>query len=556
MSGIVVKYKDIAIDAKESFEPTVSEQNIYSNIVLLKQDGKEYKNLSNPCEFYNFCLDGSETPLEEGFEEENFGFWSEQFSNESGEFETPISLILTSEELFSSVGISITFDTDNNYYPTKINIKWYRYGELLENEDFEPNNSIYFCNKKVEYYNKVEITFYRFCIPYNRLKVRAIDYGLNVEFDGSKLLNTNMIQEIDPLSAQIPINTFDFVLNKKEDIEYSFQRKQPVSVYFDGNLYATHFVKTAKRISKYGYRIETEDYIGLMDGIYFYGGLYVEKDVLELIGEIFETAKIPYKIIGEPTVKNVSGYIPYTTCREALMQVSFASGLSVDTSNSNDVVVKVLSQDSTQKITLSRIMQGQNFDRSTNVSAVEVTAHNYIPQNDEISVYKAEESGEGEDIFVFFNEPLHSLSITNGEILKGGTNYAAIKAETGCVLTGKKYGHTSFIKSIKNPLISRADIENIVSIEKATLVGKNNIDFILERCYNYYVQTQTMNAKIVDGKHRSSEGEIILDKKTTVGDIAEFETEYLGDMLGQITKQTFNFNGGILVKNSTVKILE
>lgn len=554
--AIVVKYKDIAIDAKENFDPSVSEQSAYSNILLLKQENVDYKDLSNPCEFYNFALDGNETPLEEDFEQENFGLWSEQFSNENGEFTTPISLVLTSSELFSSVGLSLTFDTDNNYFPTLINIKWYRDNDLLENVDFEPNNAIYFCDKRVDYYNKVEITFYRYCIPFNRLKLRAIDYGLNVEFSGGQLLNAKMIQEVDPMSTQISINTFDFTLNKREDVEYSFQRKQPMSVYFNGNLLATHFVRTAKRKSKYGYSIETEDYIGLLDSIYFYGGIYANKNALDIIDDIFITAKIPYEIQGDFDVETVSGYIPYSTCRNALMQVAFAIGAVVDTSNSNKVIIKRLSEEVSQTIPLLRIMQGQNFERGTNVSAVEVSAHNYRPITDTLEVYRAEDSGTGENIFVSFNEPLHDLSITNGEIIESGTNYAIITANVGCVLVGQKYEHTSTVKSITNPLLLRTDIENIVAIEKATLVSKDNIDFVLQRCYNYYVQTQTMNAKIIESRRLTSEGEVIYDQRTTVGDIAEFETEYLGVLRGQITKQTFSLIGGSIVKNSTVKILE
>lgn len=554
--AVVVKYKDIAIDAKENFDPSVSDQSAYSNILLLKQENVDYKDLSNPCEFYNFALDGNETPLEEDFEQENFGLWSEQFSNENGEFTTPISLVLTSSELFSSVGLSLTFDTDNNYFPTLINIKWYRDNELLEDVDFEPSNAIYFCDKRVDYYNKVEITFYRYCIPFNRLKLRAIDYGLNVEFSGGQLLNAKMIQEVDPMSTQISINTFDFTLNKREDVEYSFQRKQPMSVYFNGNLLATHFVRTAKRKSKYGYNIETEDYIGLLDSIYFYGGIYANKNALEIIEDIFITAKIPYEIQGYFDVITVSGYIPYSTCRNALMQVAFAIGAVVDTSNSNKVIIKRLSEEVSQTIPLLRIMQGQNFERGTNVSAVEVSAHNYRSITDTLEVYRAEDSGTGENIFVSFNEPLHDLSITNGEIIESGTNYAIITANVGCVLAGQKYEHTSTVKSVKNPLLLRTDIENIIAIEKATLVSKDNIDFVLQRCYNYYVKTQTMNAKIIESRRLTGEGEIVYDQRTTVGDIAEFETEYLGVLRGQITKQTFNLIGGSIVKNSTVKILE
>lgn len=556
MSNTVIKYKDIAVGAKESFNPVVSEQNIYSNILLLKEENVLYKDLSNPCEFYNFALDGNETPIEKKLQEENVGFWSEQFSDENGEFENEILLTLTASNLFSSSGISFTFDIDNNYYPTYLNIKWYRNDELLEDSFFEPNNSIYFCEKRVEYYNKVEIAFYKYCVPHNRLKLRVIDYGLNVEFDGSKLLNTKMIQEIDPMSTQISINTFDFTLNKKEDTEYSFQRKQPMSIYFNENLLGTHFVKSAKRKSKYVYDIETEDYIGLMDGIYFYGGIYVNKKAVEIIDDIFNTAKIPYEIIGTFPIENVSGYIPYTTCRSALMQVVFAIGAVVDTSNSNKVVIKMLNDDVSQQIPLSRIMLGQSFEKGTNVTAVEVSAHNYRPILDVIEVYKAEETGEGENIFVSFNEPLHDLNIINGDILQSGTNYAIINANVGCILTGQKYQHTKIVKSIKNPLILTTDIENIVAIEGGTLVGVNNIDFILQRCYNYYIQTQTASAKIVEGRKMSSDGTIVFDKAVIVGDIVDFDSEYLGSVKGRVVQQAFNLNGGILVKNSTLKVLE
>ena len=66
--------------------------------------------------------------------------------------------------------------------------------------DFTPNSAFYFCRQFVEYYNKVVITFNSLNLPYNRLKLRSIDYGYGTYFYGDELRNVKLIQEIDPIS--------------------------------------------------------------------------------------------------------------------------------------------------------------------------------------------------------------------------------------------------------------------------------------------------------------------------------------------------------------------
>jgi hypothetical protein len=43
------------------------------------------------------------------------------------------------------------------------------------------------------------------------------------------------------------------------------------------------------------------------------------------------------------------------------------------------------------------------------------------------------------------------------------------------------------------------------------------------------------------------------DKRTNVGDIVKCETEYLGVLTGRIIKQSFNLNGGIIIKETEMK---
>ena len=541
--SVLVKYSDVAIGAKESFKISTSAKLDASNIDLIKAEGTSFKRYDMPFALNSMILDGeSEFLPESGLAE--VGYISNQLSDENGNFAEPIIFELSSLETFTSAGLTIIFDEQKNIYPTHINIKWYNGDSLLDEADFYPDSANYFCNKKVEFYNKIIITFYSLSLPANRLVVNQIEYGIKVEFGGNELRAAKCIQEIDPISTSVPINIFDFTVDSKKNIEFSFQAKQPINLIFNGETKAITFVKNAKRKSKTIWDINSEDYIGLMDSISFNGGIYVNKNAVELLDEIFTVAKVPYNIIGTFNDISLNGYIPYTTCRNALMQVIFAMGVVADTSNSDAVNIFSLSQNVSQEIPKRRIMVGQSFADETRVTAVELVSHVYSAITESVVAYEAENSGIGNNIFVLFNEPLHDLTITNGSIVESGSNYAIINANSGCKLMGNKYKHTKVIHRKNNPLVLSTDIEKIVSIENATLVSLENVDSLLELCYNYIVNTEQTNMKIIDGGN---------EKNTTVGDLISFDTEYIGKKSGRINKQTFSLVGGILVKDSVIR---
>ena len=586
--GVSIRYGDVAPEAKENFKPKSSEQ-AFDTLAQLKQYNLNFPNYANPCELYSVVLDGTASAFPSVPENANLGLWSEKISNDDGTFTEPIVLTLTSEGQYSSQGFTFTFDTYNQIYPTHINIKWFRYADGTMEElspnggvDFYPDNAFYFCRNFVENYNKVVITFHSLNMPKNRLKLRVIDYGYGTIFYGGELRNAKQIQEINPISVEIPINPFDFTLDSKTDIEYSFQAKQPLTVYFNGSLVSTNFVKKSKRKARFLWDIQSEDYIGIMDGVPYYGGMYFGADAYDLLVDIFTVAKVPYTI--NEALKGVLlyGYIPFTTCRDALMQVAFAVQNVADTSGREDVAVYELDDEVKQTIPLKRIKQGQNFVDEETVTGVEVAVHSYKPITETIDVYDASESGTGQNIFVKFSEPLHDLTISNGTFAideKGNelkhTNYAVINANAGCILTGQKYEHTTQTRRQNRKDVGANTIEKVVAIDNATLVSQHNIDKIIDKCYNWLIKTNTTNLKIVEGKHIQY-GEpykygtglkygaglkyggrhpniITYDKKVNVGENIKAESEYLGVVSGRLIKQSFNLNGNIIVKEAVLK---
>lgn len=552
--GVFIKYGDIAVGAKEEFVPTSQDKTNFTDFSDFKKD-ISFPNYTNPCELYSTALDGKDLPLPTDAETANIGWWSEQLSNEDGVFETPIILTaFANENVFTSIGITLVFDTINEIYSNDVKIQWYNGDTLLSEKEFFPNSSNYFCANKVEFYNKIVVTFYSINMPYNRLKVHGIEYGFGAEFSGKELKNVKIIQELDPISKEISINICDFDLISNRDIEFSFQDRQSVETYFDGKIKSKTFIKDFERKSKTQWSIKTEDYIGVMENSYFNGGVYNNKNAKELFEEIFNAANVPFEIDNSISEIVLSGYIPYTTCREALMQVAFAAGVVIDTSERFDVGVYMLSNEVKQKISLARIFEGQKIKNQTRITDVEIASHSYSKTDDEKVVYEASELGTGENIFVVFSDPLHELTTEgNGSIIESGDNYAMINANSAdFVLKGKEYKHTENITTKKNPNILLTDTKNVISIKNATLVSKNNVDNLIEKCYNYFVNSREINSRVAERKRITSNG-IVYDEPIIVGNLIETETQYLGDIKGIVEKVDYNLNGGIIVKNITVR---
>ena len=563
MRGIKINYGGVAVGAKENFVPTTTDKADFANLNDLMQESTSFINYGNPCDLYSVALDGNTVGIPQNTESANIGWWSQQISNANGVFANPIILTLSaSDSHYNSSGISLTFDTHNNVYSTSINVKWYDNATLLADSDFSPDSAFYFCSKKVEGYNRIVIQFNSINIPFNRLQVRAIDYGMKITFYGDELKSAKIIQEIDPLSSQISINTCDFEICSKRQIEYSFQERQSVEVYFNDKLRSTSFIKTAKRKSQNEWSVQAEDYIGIMSNSVFYGDVYSNKNAVELIKEIFNTANVPYHI-SDLSNETVNGYIPYTNCREALIQVAFAVGAVVDTSNSDVVNVFKLSDKISQEIPLDRIFQGQTFDEESKITAIEVTSHKYEQSDKVVEAYTNKDGGNIDNVFVKFSQPLHNLTITNGSIVESGTNYAIINANNGCKLAGKSYEHTQTVLKKENPVLTITDMPNVISVSNATLVSSDNVANILEKCYNYYEQNDRVNLKIVEGKRKARYGgikygiatynQVTDDIPTNVGEKITCQSEYLGDINGIIVKQTYNLNGGIIVKDTQMK---
>ncbi len=561
-NGITIKYGEIAPEAKENFNLSAEDKTDFTDLTQLKEN-RTVPNYGNPCEYGSVLLDSMSAVIPRNPASAFMGYWSDSVSDSDKAFPVGIVMTLQAAEKFSSSGISFTFDEFNDIFCNSLTVAWYADGSIITAEEFYPDKARYFCEKSIEAFDKLVIVFKTLNMPENRLKIHAIDFGFgNIYFYGDELKSVKIVQDINPISSEISVNTVDFTLKSKTGRAYDFTELQTIDVYFNGVLRQHGYISTAKRTGVDTWNVTAQDYVGMLDGIPFMGGMYNNQSAVSLLSSILNQAKVPFEISDDFNSDVIFGYIPICSCREAVMQICFAIGAACDTSNSDILRIFKLPDTVGAIIDLGHIGQNPSFTDSAKVTEVQLTCHNYTRIGETVEAYKAVDKGSGEGILTEFSEPLHTLSITDGEIVRSGVNYAIINAGTECVLTGRRYRDDKTVKSKRRTDIPSGISDNVKSINDATLISGRNADKILGLCFDYLTVSRKTNMKIYEKRHYIRYGsgyfgeprymQTVAEQAINCGEVITAETEYLGDITGRIVSQRYNLNGGIIVKECEV----
>lgn len=530
-----VSYADVAVGAKEAFTPSATGATADSDVSLLK--GDTVAMWGNPCEIYSVLLDGS---MQIAPDDAAYALVSNELSGEGdGSFTTAPVLTVTASGQYTSQGVTLIFDETANRYASAVNIVWYRGTTQLASKNFIPDSANYFCANKVENYNKLVITFSKLNMPKNRLYLTGMIFGTVRNFGRDELENFSLLQELEPISETVSINTVDFTLKKQSDVDFIFQEKQPVYTYFDDTLVQTTFITHYERNSDKSYDIQSEDWVSILDDSPFDGGIYSAKNADTLIGEILTPLGAGYELATALQTATVTGYIPICSCREALNQVAFALGAVVDTSYSDKIKIYTLPDEVSGTLNEANTFTGQTTTFRDKLTELRLMAYSYAEGTESMTAYKAADSGTGNGITVEFSEPLHTLSITNGTIVSSNANKAVINASANCVLTGKKYDRTQSVVTKRNPLVLAGDKENVAELKDFTLVNRANADALATAAYNYYSARREISEKILSGDLR-------------VGEKVTQEYDYMDYVTGRLVSMKFNVSGA--AKAAEVKI--
>lgn len=360
-------------------------------------------------------------------------------------------------------GIQFQFDTYTNDYPRTMNIKWYRDDALILENDYTLDSADYFAEQVATAYNKVVITISNMTKADRFLKIFNINDGLIRTFFNEELENVEIIEDLNVNSEEIAINEASISLIPQTTAGIFFQRTLPFKVYRDETLYGNFFITSStSNTNKTKYKINTADYISVLDNQTYLGGMYNEVTVASLIADIM--GDVPYRLETALGNKTISGYLPISTRREALAQVAFACLGMVDTSRSEVIEIKSL------PTTILRTIQ------PSEIISIQTTQENVTTQYTlNVQQYYQGRGTSSDDIFsgrlrgtqyITFNEPMYNLNAENATITSQSVNWCILNADSNFAsLTGKKYQSSVKTYEKQNSIVVSTDVQKVQTFE-------------------------------------------------------------------------------------------
>lgn len=436
--SIQVRYKDVALGADKDATVTTTEKTAFSDVSQIPF-GVNPPALAT-CELNGWGL----THSYKARGNHAIAFWSNTQSGDDCTFSSVPTITLNLTEQYTATGLTIQFAPNSVDFCRKIRVYWYQDGTIKEQGDYYPESPVFVVNNTVEAFDKIVFEFVETNLPRKRCKIEGIIIGVIRDFDTRELKAVKAIHEVDLISNTVPINVLDANIHSRDEVDYIFQKKQPVEAYDNGDLIGVYFIEKGERTGRLDISISCKDAIGLLDLVTYAGGLWLtDTPLTTILNDIFGGA---YEFDIDPAYKNATlrGFIePNKKQREALQHIAFALGAVVDTTASRKIRIFPQPSGTAAQIPEKETYTGGKVATSDTVTGVIVTAFDIV-----------DERPADDDESIEFN--------------------------------GVEYKYTMQEFTASNPNTVKSDPENVKKFDKCYLVNSSNGQALAYSLMAYY----------------------------------------------------------------------
>lgn len=400
-----------------------------------------------------------------------------------------------------------------------------------------------------------------------------------VVFEKDTVLNANVIQEINPVSTELPISRVEFTVVVLDETLSMFSgstysqlaERLPIMVYeyIDAapRLIGRFYLDTWKNITENKLEFSAVDILGVMQGTDFDGIFFSAATTLpNVLSQVLTPVNFSYNLDSALTAVTLSGWIPPGNYRQALQQILFASGATVTTAGSELLAITpvgLASQLYDYKIKDSQKMHEQSVELLPLVSKIELVSHNYTQGTVLETIF--DQYLEAGSYKIVFEKPYYSIIIAgpgytqkvlgtengdyqateNGDYIEAGGEYNQgvnslyLTLESAATVTVTGYPWVDSKQSFTFTETGTESLKNSKSylISDATLISISNAQTILNSLRDYYRQRYIQEVKL-------------LPSDITLQDIAISNTVYNHNLLGLVHKMDVDLVRGFLAKTS------
>lgn len=332
----------------------------------------------------------------------------------------------------------------------------------------------------------------------NEIRYKGVSYAT----DDDIKVPSGVLYEAKALrSDSLEANSLTVTVFSNDKAIMGFAKNDKVEYFRDGRRVGVYYLQTVERVGSDAYTLSALSALGRLITMRHVGGIYTGQTVAEVVPQI--CGPVPVMIESVYASRKLYGYLPYSnpdtrtgngrSARDNLSQVLFAIGAALGTDEDGVMRVEKLWDGVSCAITADQINEDScSTVYETPVSAVEVTEHQWVQNQDETTLF---DGTAEEGTLVTFDEPAHDLTAEGFTITEQGDNYAVLSAGSG-TLTGKGYTHLTRI--VRRTVTEGAE-ENVVAITDATLVSLTNSVDVANRMADYYSHRETIQVDVEPG---------------------------------------------------------
>lgn len=210
-----LKVKFNIVDPETNPDLSSNSEEIFSDLDNIKEttipQSKNYATLEK-----NFWLLNDSQPIY-GSEELEQTYVSSYMSDKNCLFSDKACITLTSSVYLTTLGLTMVFDSIDKNYAKKLKVKAYRDSTMIMDKDYTlssySDRLIFADNEELVRWNKIEIYFIESSLPYRRIRVNQLLFGIMETYTDENLISAESKEKTIMINSELPTHTFKFTID-------------------------------------------------------------------------------------------------------------------------------------------------------------------------------------------------------------------------------------------------------------------------------------------------------------------------------------------------------
>lgn len=210
-----LKVKFNIVDPETNPDLSSNSEEIFSDLDNIKEttipQSKNYATFEK-----NFWLLNDSQPIY-GSEELEQTYVSSYMSDKNCLFSDKACITLTSSVYLTTLGLTMVFDSIDKNYAKKLKVKAYRDSTMIMDKDYTlssySDRLIFADNEELVRWNKIEIYFIESSLPYRRIRVNQLLFGIMETYTDENLISAESKEKTTMINSELPTHTFKFTID-------------------------------------------------------------------------------------------------------------------------------------------------------------------------------------------------------------------------------------------------------------------------------------------------------------------------------------------------------